>query len=262
MQIEILGAHCLESDTTRLTCILVDGVLAIDAGSLTRSLSFEQQRKIEAILLSHQHIDHSRDIAFIGYYNALQLRGGTSNTKRVYSISEALDNLSAHILNGKTFPDFTREFAPGKPALQFCPLESYKAQNILGYEVKAIPVKHAVTTVGYSVTSQEGKSLFFTADTGPDIPDCWEHISPDILIADVTSVNRYSKIMSEVGHLTPEFLKQLLIRFREAKGYIPNVIVIHIPPDLEDELRQEASQVASELDADITLGYEGMKISL
>ena len=68
--------------------------------------------------------------------------------------------------------------------------------------------------------------------------------------------------MSEVGHLTPEFLKQLLIRFREAKGYIPNVIVIHIPPDLEDELRQEASQVASELDADITLGYEGMKISL
>ena len=51
MEIRILGAHNSESDTARLTSLLVDGTLAVDAGGLTSSLSFSEQAKVDNILL-------------------------------------------------------------------------------------------------------------------------------------------------------------------------------------------------------------------
>ena len=37
MQVRVLGAHNLETNETHHTCFLVDGVLAIDAGSIAPS---------------------------------------------------------------------------------------------------------------------------------------------------------------------------------------------------------------------------------
>ena len=63
MEIRILGAHNVESANTRLTSLLVDGVLAVDAGALTSSLTFAEQEKVSSILLTHCHYDHVRDVA-------------------------------------------------------------------------------------------------------------------------------------------------------------------------------------------------------
>ncbi|UCH43884.1 MAG: MBL fold metallo-hydrolase [Dehalococcoidales bacterium] len=41
---------------------MVDNILALDAGAITSSLSLADQQKIQAILLTHQHYDHIRDI--------------------------------------------------------------------------------------------------------------------------------------------------------------------------------------------------------
>ena len=40
MEIRTLGAHSQETAATRLTAILVDGVLALDAGALTSTLTY------------------------------------------------------------------------------------------------------------------------------------------------------------------------------------------------------------------------------
>jgi len=62
MKIRFLGAHNYETKDTRLVSLLIDDVLAIDVGGLSSSLSFEEQCKIKAVLLTHQHYDHVRDI--------------------------------------------------------------------------------------------------------------------------------------------------------------------------------------------------------
>ncbi len=41
MRVRILGAHNLESKETALTCLLVDDVIALDAGALTSNLPLE-----------------------------------------------------------------------------------------------------------------------------------------------------------------------------------------------------------------------------
>ena len=262
MKIKVLGAHCLESANTRLTSLLIDDILALDAGGLTSALTFEDQRKLRAVLLTHRHFDHVRDVALVGYYNALLPGPEWKDPKRAYSTSGTLDNIMADILNGQTFPDFTRPLSSGKVPLQLCPLEPYKPEVIEGYTVMAIPVKHSVPTVGYSVTSPRGRTLFFTGDTGPGIADCWEHVSPDLLITEITGTNALEERMVSVGHLTPNLLHKELSEFKRIKGYIPPVVLVHISPELEDLTREEVQKVAKQLGADIKLGYEGMTLTL
>jgi len=64
------------------------------------------------------------------------------------------------------------------------------------------------------------------------------------------------------GHLSPQLLKSELLDFRRMKGYVPPTIVIHLNPLLEGEIAPEIAEVALELGASISLGQEGMKVTL
>ena len=255
MEIHILGAHNLESAESRLVSLLIDDILALDAGSLTSSLSLPAQGNIKAILLTHYHFDHIRDIATLGLGTAYM------STTKVYSTPLVLDTLSSHLINGKIYPRLAQWPSPESPSLKFHPMEPYQQEVIEGYEVMMLPVRHNVPTVGYRVTSG-GKSLFYSGDTGIGLSLCWPHLSPQLLIIELSGSNKWEAVMYEAGHLTPKSLKQELSEFQKLKGYLPRVVLIHMTPCLEDDIRDEVAQVAKELNADITLAYEGMRLSL
>jgi ribonuclease BN (tRNA processing enzyme) len=99
MKIRFLGAHNCETKDTRLVSLLVDDVLAIDAGGLSSSLSFEAQYKIKAVLLTHQHYDHVRDIPML----AMNLFLGGANTT-IYSIPEVFDVLVKNLMDEVIYP--------------------------------------------------------------------------------------------------------------------------------------------------------------
>jgi phosphoribosyl 1,2-cyclic phosphodiesterase len=255
MEIHILGAHNLESAKSRLVSLLIDDILALDAGSLTSSLSLPAQANIKAILLTHYHFDHIRDIATIGLGTA------RISTTKVYSTPLTLDTLSSNLISGKIYPLFTQWPSPESPSLEFHPLEPYQQEVIEGYEVMMLPVRHHIPAFGYRVTSG-GKSLFYSGDTGVGLSSCWPHLSPQLIITEVSGSNEWEETMRQAGHLTPQLLQQELLEFRKLKGYLPRVVLVHMSPYLEDDIRKEVAQVAKELDADITLAHEGMKLSL
>jgi ribonuclease BN (tRNA processing enzyme) len=70
VKIKFLGMHNAESKYTRLSSLLIDDILAVDTGSLTSELSFSEQEKIKAIIISHGHYDHIRDIPTFAFNNA------------------------------------------------------------------------------------------------------------------------------------------------------------------------------------------------
>ncbi|MFC1933107.1 MBL fold metallo-hydrolase [Chloroflexota bacterium] len=256
MDIKLLGAHNCESQNTRLISLLIDDSLALDAGGLTSSLSFSAQRKLKAILLTHQHYDHIRDVPALAMN--FHLAGATIN---IYSTLPVYDILSTHLLDGKLYPNFL-ERPQGDPTIKFTVIEPLKAEQVEGYSILAVPVNHAVPTVGYQVTSPDGKIVFYTGDTGPGLADCWKQVSPQLLITELTAPNRYNEFVGESGHLTPNLLKQELANFRELKGYLPPVVVVHMNPELEEEIKVEIEVVADDLNNPITLGYEGMQFHL
>jgi ribonuclease BN (tRNA processing enzyme) len=256
MNIRFLGAHACEWQKTRLISLLIDDVLAIDAGALTSSLSIEAQQKIKAILLTHQHYDHIRDIPTIAIN--LFLNGGTI---KVYSIPAVFDVLARHLLNDEIYPDF-RQKPAYNPTISFTIIEPHQAEQIEGYTVLAVPVNHNAPAVGYQVTSADGQAVFYTGDTSPGLANCWRYVSPQLLISEVTASDRYTEWAAKSGHLTPSLLKQELVSFQEVNGYLPRVVVVHMDPALEEEIAAEMAAVAKVLGCSITIGYEGMQLSL
>jgi phosphoribosyl 1,2-cyclic phosphodiesterase len=258
VEIRILGAHLVELKGARLTSLLIDGALVVDAGGLTSALSLPEQKKIETVLLTHHHFDHTRDLVTLaanaGYYWQRQLV--------VYALRYTLDIVTSCLLDGKIYTNFLEYPSKEKPTIILEVIEPYSRKTIAGYDVLAVPVKHSVPAVGYQITSSNGKSLFYTGDTTVGISDCWQYVSPQLLITEVAGPNKYGDWLKKAGHLCAGFLREELIQFRRLKGYLPRVIVIHIGNPYEQEIKEEVAQVAQELEADISLGYEDMKVTL
>jgi ribonuclease BN (tRNA processing enzyme) len=256
MKIKFLGAHNTESEDTKLLSLLIDDILVLDAGGLTSSLSFPAQLRIKAILITHQHYDHIRDIPAIAMNFFLR-----QEVISIYSTPPVKEALLTHLLNGDLYPKFQQK-PPEKPTINFHEVEPYQKTEIEGYSVLAVPVAHTGPAVGYQLTSSLGKALFYTGDTGPGLDLCWQYVSPELLVIEVMVPNRYEDFARELGHLTPGLLKEELRSFQKLKGYLPQVVTVHMNPALEAEIGAELAVVAEELRCSIKLAYEGMQLEL
>jgi ribonuclease BN (tRNA processing enzyme) len=256
MEIRILGAHGGESKTARCTSFLVDNTLAIDAGGLAANLPLRGQRRLESVLLTHAHFDHIKDIPLI----ALNLYRMNARIK-VYSIPEVIAAVTNHLLDGTVYP-LLQNLPADEPTVTFHKITPYQEQQIGAYRVLAVPVNHTVSTVGYQVVDGAGKALFYTADTGPGLAGCWEHLSFQLLIIDTTFPDSYEEYARDTGHLTPKLLKAELIALREVRGSLPHVITVHRDPLLEKEVEREIAGVATLLDIPIIVAREGTRFTL
>jgi ribonuclease BN (tRNA processing enzyme) len=254
--VRFLGTHSAESKNSRLVSLLIDGVLVVDAGSLVSELTFAEQAEIKAILLSHGHYDHIRAVPAFAFNNS-------DRTTRVLATAQTLDILSSHLIDGVVYPQFTSEASfLQKATIKLVPLEPFRRQSVEGYQVTAVPVRHPLDGVGFEITSADGKTLFYTGDTGPGLASVWAKISPQLLIIDVTWPNSLAKAAGDAGHLCPQMLEGELIEFRRLKGYLPRVVIIHLSPQHEAEIEREIKPVARRLGASIEVAREGKELSL
>jgi len=254
VKIKVLGAHNAESKYTKLTSLLIDDVLVVDAGSLTSDLSFPNQEKIKAILLSHCHYDHIRDVPAFAFSNACR-------TTNVLGTKHTLKILSSHLIDGEIYPDFSKTTPIcEKQTLKFTELEFLKQVDIEDYKITAFPVKHVTDAAGFEIISKDGKSLFYTGDTGPGLSYIWEKISPQLLIMESTFPNKMEDVAKNSNHLVPKTLEKELKDFYQIKGYYPKVLLIHLTPMFEKDIKEEVKEVEKNLKLSIGVVSEGEEI--
>lgn len=257
MKIEVLGAHNTETDRFRLPCLLIDDAIALDAGGLTSSLALERQQVIRAVLLTHHHFDHTKDLVMLGANDSQP-----PSTVEVYGLRDTLEKVYLHLLDGGMYRDYTQWPSREQPRLLLKPIAPFQQLFIPNCEIIALPVRHTVPAVGYLVKAENGKSIFYTGDTGNGLSECWEHINPDVLFIEVTGLNRMEVDMVRLRHLTPVLLAQELQHFRGLKGHIPRVIITHLSSLYEEELRGEIADAGKLLEMELEIGYEGLTIDL
>ncbi|MFC2019802.1 MBL fold metallo-hydrolase [Chloroflexota bacterium] len=254
--IRFLGTHNAESRDSRLASLLIDDVLAVDAGSLASELSLAEQDKIKAVLLSHGHYDHIRGIPALAFNNS-------HRTIRVLATPETLEVLTSHLVDGVIYPKFTEKLPfLEKVVLKTCPLKPYEPVEVEGYRVLALPANHPVGAVGYEIADGDGRRVFYTGDTGPGLAPLWEHVQPDLLIMDTTFPNSYAVAARDSGHLCPRMLGEELAGFRRLKGYLPRVVLVHLSPKFEAEIGREVDKVARELGITIGIAGEGEQLTI
>ncbi len=252
MDIKILGAHNTEYKNSRMICILINSDLVLDAGGLTSSLTSKAQLRLKTICLTHAHYDHIRDIPALGmnlYLNRGKIEVCT--TKAVY------EALITHLINDDIYPNWFN-----RSVFNFIQMEYFQPQKVNGYNITAIPVKHPVPPAGYQVTDNAGKTIFYTGDTGFELAEVWRHVKPQLLIIELTASNRFEESVGSAKHLTPRLLQKELTSFREINGYLPDVLLVHMNPPLEEEIKSEIADVAASLNCKIDLAHEGMKLKI
>jgi len=231
--------------------MLLDEQIALDAGSLTKRLTLQQQLNLKGVLLTHQHYDHMRDLPALAM-NCF-LNNGAVN---IYGSQAVHSALESHLLNNEIYSRFLNS-----PALHFTAVQPPTTFSIGDYTILPIAVNHAVPTQGYHVKILQ-RSIFYTGDTGPGLNECWQQIQPELLITEVTSPNRFSDFGRAKGHLTPILLQKELQAFHTLHGYTPRVITVHMNPSVESEIAAELKMVSTTLSCEIMLAHEGMVIDV
>jgi phosphoribosyl 1,2-cyclic phosphodiesterase len=254
MLVRILGAHQAESRDHRFISILIDDHLVIDAGGLTSTLTLEEQRRLEAVLITHRHFDHIKDLPPL-VHNLWE-----SKSVHVYCIEDVRGMLVEHVFNDLLWPAVHAVSGDRRP-LVFHVVEPGDPFDVLGYRVLALSMPHTVPVVGYYV-ERGGKRLFYTSDTRATGDPAWANLPLDLLLVETTMCSRDEQRAEQVGHMTPLSLERELHAYHARQGYYPRTVCVHINPGHEDRIREEIGDLAAKLRADIRLAHEGMVIEL
>ncbi|MGA7617637.1 MAG: 3',5'-cyclic-nucleotide phosphodiesterase [Thermoanaerobaculia bacterium] len=254
MDLRILGCFGGALPGHRTTNFLVNRHTAIDAGALAHALTFDEQRSLRHVLITHAHLDHTGGLPFV----VDNVFGQQEKPLDVYSISPVIESMKRHLFNDDTWPDFSKLPTEKNPVLRFHEIEAGKPFEIEGVRYTAIPVNHIVPCVGYLIDGG-ASSVLFSSDTGP-CPALYERANavPNLraLITEVSFPNSMQDIADLSRHLTPRGLARELAQLERRV----DVLLYHLKPPFVETLHAEVHELGLDfvrcLDQDATYTFE------
>lgn len=238
-EITILGANGTKGSEGGTSAFLIDAHNVIDAGNLLQPMK-EAVAEIETIWLTHSHLDHITDIAYIldSYLSKRQ------KPLRVRGLPATLEAIKKHLLNDVIWPDFSKIRLDGRDetALVYEPIVLGQAYTIEGNStIEPFATDHTVESCGYLV-SRNGSSLLITADTYSlqSVVDLVsERTEISALVIECSFPSEMASLAKESKHLTPALLFDAL-RSLEKSG-LP-LYINHIKPLYAGVISQEIEQ--------------------
>jgi len=239
MRLEVLGGFGGESRDCRMTCLLINGSIALDAGSLSQVLSIERQVEVHSILLSHSHMDHTNSLPFF----IENVYGKSERPIDIHASEATVYAIRKYLFNNATWPDFTRLPNHLLPAMRFAEFQSEAPLVIDGVSFTPIPVDHLVPTHGFLI-EQDGVAVLWSSDTGPT-QRLWEvaNRTPNLkaLCIDTSFDNSLQDVADVSLHLTPRTLEAEL---RKLQKRVP-ILVHHLKPPCVDKIHQEVRRLGN-----------------
>ena len=237
MRYRVLGCSGGVAPGYRLPSFLVEDRLLIDTGSVAMALDVPVQAKIDHILLTHSHLDHTGGLPLL----ADNIFGMRVIPVEVHGIAPTLDSVRRNLLNDELWPDFTRIPSRAFPTLRYREVPEESPFELAGFTVKAVRLNHAVECVGYFLETRGG-TILHLGDTGPT-EAVWRHARavPRLLAIciETTFPNRLQEIADASGHLTPQGLEKELGKLdRDVPVY-----VYHLKPHFRDEILGELTRL-------------------
>ena len=234
-KITILGAYGTKGSHQETSSFLINDSQVIDAGNLLRSLD-ENAAHIDTIWLTHSHLDHIVDIAYIldSYF--------TLRTKplKLMGLPATLEAIKTHFLNDVLWPDFSKIPLSNTDQMSVV-YESIEIGKEYALDetssIEAITTTHTVPSCGY-IIRKNGSAVLITADTyvNPALCETINKYSEiKALVLECSFPNRMQALALESLHLTPALAeKEISCINRELKLYFN-----HLKPTLIEEISRE-----------------------
>jgi ribonuclease BN (tRNA processing enzyme) len=216
-----------------LTGLLIDGVLAVDAGPLGVFGPVDEQARVADVLLTHSHIDHVAGLP-VFLDNVYRV---CPDCPTVHAQPETLHALQSDLFNDRLMPDFIGMSRTMSPFVKVSEVHPPRPFAVGRYAVTPLPVKHTVPTVGYLIDDREAAVAVVT-DTLP-VPDVFEPLARWPRLRAVFLECSFPRRLADLAALTHHHATDdFLAAARRLPADVP-VYAIHIKPRFWDEVTAE-----------------------
>ena len=240
MKIKILGS-AVDADFSGqqfAASYVINGRLAIDAGSIGFQSSIEAQRRIKHVFLSHGHMDHIASLPM--FLDNVYVHG--PDYVCIHGPQETLDSLRTDVFNERLWPDLARLSQEESPFMKLFPMQPGDTVTVGDLRVTALALDHVVPTLGFIVSDDSG-SVAFVSDTQP-CESIWQTLND---LSDLKAVfleaafpTRMGWLADKAKHLTPTLFAEECRKLRHA---VP-IIAVHIKPAFREEILRELASLS------------------
>jgi len=239
------------SSRQHFQCLVVNGNVAIDAGSLATSISNGERSTLRDIVLTHAHLDHIAGLPlFID-----DLFPVLTGPVRVYAVGEVIETLEAHIFNWQIYPRFSELKNHFGDVIEYTEIFPGTEFEVQGLKFLPISVNHRVPSTGYLI-SDDTTSVAITGDTA-EMSEFWDVVNNkapiDALYIECAFPNEFDELSTISHHLTPNKLRVELKKFTDRTCPI---FVINIKPAYRSAVVKQLESLGLENLSVLELGRE------
>lgn len=213
-------------------------VVWMDAGvgtlaELTKRVALDQ---LDAIAVSHAHIDHCADLAI--YHHAATYGPRQLSPVRLFAAEGVLDRIAA--FNSGTVASFDHHL-----------VRNGEAVDIGDLRLEFGPAHHSTEAVSIKASSAHG-TMVYTGDTGWDDRLVDFARRADVLLSEGTIVGSPVGVN---GHQSATEAGRLALQ-----AEVGRLVLVHIPPHLDRD--QAVEEASSEFDGPVEAAHSGMTIEI
>ncbi|MGB8508657.1 MAG: MBL fold metallo-hydrolase [Pyrinomonadaceae bacterium] len=217
-----------------LSCFIVDGCVAIDAGSIAIAASADERARVRDIIITHPHLDH---IATLPIF-VDDLYGVLEEPIRIHATAEIIGLLERDIFNGTLYPPFHTFSNRRTRVMEFVPFRTGEEFSVAHLRFTAVTVNHIVPTVGM-ILSDGRNTIAFSSDTSAT-EEFWQLVNRtprvDALLIEASFPDALANLAETSGHMTPASLGKELCKLSHTDL---DILAVHLKPSYYARLVEE-----------------------
>ena len=217
-----------------LTCFIVNGKVAFDAGSLAMGATEAERNSVRDVVLSHAHLDHTAGLPLF----VDDLFATLTEPVRVHACEDVIEALERDVFNWTTYPRFTELSNAFGPVLEFVAIANGEDFEVGGLKVKPLSVNHKVPSSGFLLDDGASR-IALTGDTSA-MDGFWDDLENEgdlsAVLIECAFPNHLAELAEMSYHLTPAGLSSELKRFGRTDCPI---YVINIKPNYREQVVSE-----------------------